>query len=196
MMTFFSWVAAVGLAACTVLGVWLLHRAFQVVCVKVTPVQVNDDDSVVNYFIELLTEARTSMVVYDDGNNMDGSLYNDDRVIDAVRSKLRANPDFELRCLFNCDDDVEFRKVLANEQQVEIRTHSDADSKSKIHYKIIDEGEKAYLSLHELGATERKYRIVDCTSVSKRHRSYAAQSVLGKHTAHFARAFNAARARG
>ena len=96
----FGWMAIGVLAAFTVLGIWILHHAFQFVYVRVTPGQVNDDDSVVSNFIELLDEARISMVVYDDGNDMAGSLYNDRPVIDAVRRKLRANPDFQLRSLF------------------------------------------------------------------------------------------------
>ena len=193
MQVFFGWMAIGVLAASTVLGIWILHRALQFVYVRVTPVQVNDDDSVVRNFIELLDEARTTMVVYDDGNDMDGSLYNDRRVIEAVRSKLRANPDFQLQCLFNCDHDVKFRKELAHEQRVDIRTRCDWDNAGKIHYKMIDGGVKAYLSLHELGSRKRKFKIVDCTTVAERHRSRVAEGVLGKHTADFERAFEAAR---
>ena len=139
--------------------------------VRVTPVQVNDDDSAVRNFIDLLSAARTSMVVYDSGNDMVGSLYNDRRVIDAVRRKLRASPDFQLQCLFNCDHDVMFRKELANEERVDIRTRIDSGNPGEIHYKMIDGGVKAYLSRHALGSRDRIYKIVDCTSVSKRHRS-------------------------
>ena len=110
----------------TVWGIWFLNRAFQYVYARVTPVQVNDDDSVVTNFIELLSEARSLMVVYDDGNDMDGSPYNDPRGIDAMRSKLREHPDFKLQCLFDCDDDVRFREELAHEQRVDIRTRIDS----------------------------------------------------------------------
>ena len=192
MQMFIVWSAAGVLAASTVAGIWILLRAFQFVYVSVSPEQVNDDDSVVTNFIELLSEARTSMVVYDDGNDMEGSLYNDPRVIDAVRSKLRAHPDFQLQCLFNCDHDVKFRKELAHEQGVDIRTRLDAGDPGKIHYKMIDGGVKAYLSLHALGSRKRKFKIVDCTTVSKRHRARVAEGVLGKHKADFARAFAAA----
>ena len=188
-------VAIGALAASTVGGIWILLRAFQFLCVRVTPVQVNDDDSVVANFIDLLSEAQASMVVYDDGNDMDGSLYNDPRVIDAVRSKLQSHPDFQLQCLFNCDDDVKFRKELAHEQRVDIRTRIDAGDPGKIHYKMIDGGVKAYLSLHALGSRKRKFKIVDCTTVSRRHRARVAEGMLGKHKADFARAFAAAAGR-
>ena len=195
MQMFITCLAIGALAASTVAGIWILLRAFQFVYVSVSPVQVLDDDSVVTNFIELLSEARTSMVVYDDGNDMEGSLYNDRRVIEVVRCKLRANPDFQLQCLFNCDDDVKFRKELAHEQRVDIRTRIDAGDLGKIHYKIIDGGVKAYLSLHALGSRKRKVKIVDCTTVSKRHRARVAEGVLGKHKADFARDFAAAAGR-
>ena len=192
MQMFISWTVIGLLAAVTVFGIWFLLRAFQFAYVRVTPVQVNDDDSVVTNFIELLSEARTSMVVYDDGIDMDGSLYNDRRVIDAVRSKLQSNPEFQLQCLFNCNHDVKSRKELANEQRVDIRTRVESGNPGRIHYKMIDGGLKAYLSLHELGSRMRKCKLVDCTSVSKRHRSRVAERLLGKHKADFAQAFNAA----
>ena len=192
MLAVVGWMVAGALVAGTVWGIWFLNRAFQYVYVRVTPVQVNDDDSVVTNFIELLSEARISMVVYDDGNDMDGSLYNDPRVIDAVRSKFREQPDFKLQCLFNCDDDVKFREELAHEQRVDIRTRIDSGDQGEIHYKMIDGGVKAYLSLHALGSRDRIYKIVDCTTVSKRHRSRVAEGLLGKHRADFARAFSAA----
>ena len=195
MQIFIVWLAGGALAASTVAGVWILLRAFQFVYVSVTPVQVNDDDSVVTNFIDLLSEARTSMVVFDDGNDMDGSLYNDPRVIEAVRSKLRSKPDFQLQCLFNCDRDVKFRKELAHEQRVDIRTRIDVGDPGETHYKMIDGGVKAYLSPHALGSRKRKFKIVDCTTVSKRHRARVAEGVLGKHKADFARAFAAAAGR-
>ena len=191
MQMFIGWTTVGALAAGTILGVWILLRAFQFVYVRVTPVQVNDDDSVVRNFIDLLSEARTSMVVYDDGNDMVGSLYNDRRVIDAVRRKLRASPDFQLQCLFNCDHDVMFRKELANEERVDIRTRSNSGNLGEIHYKMIDGGVKAYLSRHALGSRDRIYKIVDCTSVSKRHRSRVVEGVLGKYKEDFSRAFDA-----
>ena len=194
-MIVLGWVAIVSLAASTVVIVWLLYRTFQYVYVQVSPIQINDDDSVVRNFIELLDEASTSMILYDDGNDMEGSVYNDSRVIDAVRRKLESNPDFELRCLFNCNDDVKFRKEFTNEPQVDIRTRSDVGRERKVHYKIIDGGMKAYLSRHELGSSQRRFKTIDCTNVSKRHRSRIAADMLRKHTEDFAMAFNAAKAR-
>ena len=192
-MAFLGWFTVVFTTACVVFTFWLLHRAFQYLYVTVSPVPINNYELVVRDFIALLEEARTSMILYDDGNNMVGSLYNDSRVIDAVRSKLRANPDFELQCLFNCNDDVEFRKQFADEPQVDIRTRSVMDNDGRIHYKIIDGGLKAYLSRHNLGSRQRQSKIIDCSNVSKRHRSRVAKDVLSRYTEDFAIAFKAAK---
>lgn len=196
MLTFFSWATASGVVVSTVEGVWYLLRSYHFQYVEVTLVKVNDDASVARKFIQLLDEAKALMIVYDDGNNTSGSLYNDRSVIDAVRIKLRSAPEFKLQCLFNCDDQVELRRELANEPQVDIRTRRDSGRGSKIHYKIIDGGEKAYLSRHEPGATKRRFRIVDCTGVPEDHRRRVAKSMLGRHVADFARAFNVAPPRG
>ena len=192
-MAFLGWFTAVYLTACTVIMFWLLHLAFQYVYVKVSPVQIDDYESVVSNLIELLDEARTSMILYDDGNGRARSVYNDSRVIDAVHSKLRDNPDFDLRCLFNCNDAVEFRKEFADKPQVEIRTRNDTDREGKVHYKIIDGGLKAYLSRHSLGSSQRQYKTIDCSNVSKRHRSRVAKDVLSRYTEDFAIAFKAAK---
>ena len=196
MLTFFSWLTAGVLVVSAVAGVWYLLRSFHFLYAEVTHAIVNDDESVASNFIRLLDEARASMIVYDDGNNMQGSPYNDPSVIDAVRSKLRSDPAFELRCLFNSNEPMEFRKELEHERQVDIRTRRDSGRGSKIHYKIIDGGEKAYLSKHERGASKQRFRIVDCTGVPERHRRRVAKSLLGRHVADFARAFNAAEMRG
>ena len=195
MMNVLGWMAVASFAACTVVIVWVLHRTFQYLYVNVSPERINDDNSVVSNFIELLDEARTSMILYDDGNDTDGAVYNDSRVIDAVRRKLRSNPDFELRCLFNCDEHVKLREEFTNEPQVDIRTRSDGGRERKVHYKIIDGGIKAYLSRHELGSSRRRCKIVDCTNVSKRHRSRVAGIVLREYTEDFAMAFRAAKVR-
>ena len=192
MFTFLGWAAAAIFTASTVIMIWMLHRAFQYADVKVTPAQVNDDNSVAGNFIELLDEAQTSMILCDDGNNRDGSVYNDPRVIAAVRSKLRGTPEFKLQCLFDCNEDVRFRTEFANEPQVEIRTRKHMGSSGGVYYKIIDQGMKAYLSRHERGSREHICKIVDCTSVSRRHRTRIADSVLGKYTADFASAFRGA----
>lgn len=191
MLVFFSWLTVAGFVVTLVLAVWILNRGFQVMYVGFTEPDVNDDAAAVESFVGMLSEAQESMIVYDDGDNTAGSLYNAPQVVSAVHDKLQANPGFVLMCLFNCDDDLLFRKELAARPQVTIRTRDSSVPAHEIHYKIIDGGAKAYLSRHRLGSSERKFEIVDCTDVSLRHRDRVANVVLGRYKDHFKRAFAA-----
>lgn len=193
MWDFFAWALVVCTALVTCFLIWLLNRGFQFLYVEATPPEINDDDSAATSFVAMLDEARESMIVYDDGDNIEGSLYSDRRAIDAVRGKLRVNPTFKLQCLFNCDDHLAFQQELEGEPQVDIRIRSGSASANAVHYKIIDGGEKAYLSRHDLGSRERRFRIVDCTGVPRRHRRRVADSILGSYKEHFDKAFEASR---
>lgn len=191
MLDFFAWAVIVFAAVSTCFIVWLLNRGFQFLYVRTTPSGINDDDSAVRSFVAMIGEARESMIVYDDGDNVEGSLYNDRRSIDAVRGKLQANPAFKLQCLFNCDEHLAFQQELESEPQVDIRIHSRSVPASEVHYKIIDGGAKAYLSRHDLGSKERRFRMVDCTGVPRRHRRRVADTILEPYKEHFDKAFQA-----
>ena len=139
----------------------------------------------------MLNEARESLIIYDDGDNSEGSLYNDRRVIEAVLEKLKDNPLFEVRCLFNCNDELLFRKELKGERQVDVRIRSNSAPEDGIHYKIIDGGSKAYLSRHALGSKQGRYKIVDCARVPPRYRSFVADSLSGMYKEDCEHAFEA-----
>ena len=139
----------------------------------------------------MLNQAQESLIIYDDGDDSHGSLYNDSRVVEAVQRKLGDNPAFEVRCLFNCDDNLLFQRALKGERQVHVRIRSNGPSDDGIHYKIIDGGAKAYLSRHALGSKQRRYKIIDCTRVPPRHRGHVADSLLGMYKEDFEHAFEA-----
>ena len=194
MLDFFSWVALAWAVVATVMVFWMLHRAFQFCYVRSTSPAINDDASAVRSFIGMLNQARESLIIYDDGDDSDGSLYNDRRVIEAVQDKLGDNPGFEVRCLFNCDDNLLFQREFKGERRVHVRIRSNGPSDDGIHYKIIDGGAKAYLSRHALGAKQRRYTIIDCTRVPPRHRGHVADSLLGMYKEDFEHAFEASAA--
>lgn len=191
MLDFFSWAVVIFAAATVCYVVWLLNRGFQFLYVGAAPPGISDDDSAVTSFVAMLDEAQESMIVYDDGDNFEGSLYNDRRAIDAVRGKLQLNPAFKLQCLFNRDDRLAFQQELESEPQVDIRIRSRSAPDSEVRYKIIDGGAKAYLSRYDLCSKQRRFRIVDCTGVPRRHRSRIADCVLGPFKEHFEKAFGA-----
>ena len=189
MLTFFSWLTVAGFVVSIFLMVWILHRGFQVLYVRITEPGINDHAAAVENFVGMLSDAKESMIVYDDGENTAGSLYNAPQVISAVQDKLRVNPGFVLQCLFDRDNDLLFRMELAGNPQVTIRTRGSSEQSHDIHYTIIDGGAKAYLSRHRLGSSERRVKTVDCTDVSPRHRERIANVVLGRYMDHFQRTF-------
>ena len=189
MLDFFAWAVMAFAVVATCFMVWLLNRGFQFLYIDAPPPGIYDDELAVRSFVAMLGEARESMIVYDDGEDIEGSLYNDRRSIDAVRDKLQVNPEFRLQCLFNCDDHLVFRQELASEPRVDIRIRSKRAPASAVLYKIIDGGAKAYLSRYDLGSKERRFRLVDCTGVSRRHRGRVADAVFGTYKEHFVDAF-------
>ena len=188
MWDFFAWALVVFAAVSTCFTVWLVDRGISFLGVHATRPGINDDSEATS-FIAMLDEARESMTIYDVGDNGEGSLYNDRRAIDAVRGKLQVNPAFKLRCLFDCDDHMAFQQELESEPQVDIRIRSRSAPANEVHYKIIDGGAKAYLSRYDACSKQRRFRIVDCTGVPRRHRRFVADTVLGPFKEHFDKAF-------
>ena len=179
MLVHFSWVVCACLVVATAIMFWMLHRAFQFGYVQSTSPAINDDASAARSFLSMLNEAQESLIIYDDGDDSDGSLYNDRRVIEAVQEKLNGNPLFEVRCLFNCNDDLLFRRELEWERQVDVRIRSNSEREDGIRYKIIDGGPKAFVSRHVLSSKEGSYKIVECTRVPPRYRLAASVPLLG-----------------
>ena len=144
----------------------------------------NSDKTAERNFLALLQEATESMVVYDDGNEMEGSIYQNRQVVDAVREKLSKNPGFRLSCYFNFDDAVLFTKELEQHPRVRIVTGHGDRPDDDVHYKIIDGGLKAHISRHEVASQERRYRMIDCTRVPKGRRTHVVDVLLEPYKAH------------
>lgn len=160
--------------------------------VSVTRVDWNNDDSTSQNFLELLDDAQNCIIIYDDGNGQDGSIYMNQKIVEAVREKVKANSNFQVRCLFNCDDpSLLFRRALSHFDQVEIKINRDPMQKMATHYKIIDGGKKAYLSKHSLGVSIRRFKRVDCSKVPERRFQRTANAILGSFNRHFDTAFGA-----
>ena len=176
------WVVIVMAGVCLLLTIWVLYRGLPFFRVAVTMSGDNDDDLAATHFIELLNEAKKSMDVYDDGNDMDGSIYKNSNVIRAAMSKMEQHPDFKLTCYFHFDGNLPFTQKLVEYPNVKIvtggaRTRSDSD----VHYKIIDGGRKAHVSQHQVGAKERSYKVFDCTYVPDRALANVTDVLFGVH---------------
>ena len=200
MVTFVACLLALGFAGGIFYWITILYNAMQVQRelqnVTSTPIELNDDESTKAKFKELLREAQRSMMIYDDGDTVADSIYMDEKITEAVRQKLENNSDFRMQCLFNFDEpDLLFRNAFADyAAQVEIKTRDRTKPRLAIHYKIIDDGIKAYLSRHLPGSSKRRFKIVDCTNVSESNRNRVSDAILGIYKNDFHQAFKSARA--
>lgn len=174
-------------------GAKVLNEASYIHLVDSTQVEENNDDITRKHFLSLLGDAKSEITIYDDGNEMPSSIYASEEILAAFREKLKDSPEFKVRCLFNCDHpNLPFRKEFSQSPAVEIRIRSNRTADFPIHYKIIDGGEKAYLSVHGFEQSEREFRIVDCTAVPEKHRERVKKAVLRDYRQDFDRAFRKA----
>ena len=161
-------------------------------------VRPNDDDATVKTFLDLLEKAKRSMVIYDDGDKVAGSIYDNDDVLAKVAAKLKKSPAFKIQCCFDCDDaTLGFRERFEGNSQVSIETlgYAKEDRPDDVHYKIIDDGQKACLSRHDLGSEERRFKVIDCTRVRPKFvvNRLVVQATLGEYLEDFKEKFAHAR---
>ena len=176
-------VVGASVVLCLIVAITILYRGLAFLQVS-TEVAWNSDETAASNFLALLQDATESMVVYDDGNRMKGSIYEDERIIAAVRKKLSENPQFRLSCYFNFNHEMPFTKAFRDHPHVRIVTGQGNRPSDDVHYKIIDKGLKAHISRHEFASQERRYRVIDCTRVPKRRRAYVADALLEPYKTH------------
>ena len=139
-------------------------------------VDMNDSRVAAEAFIELLRDAKRTMLICDDGNDMPDSIYNADDVIEATRTALAANPDLQLQCLFSSDDETRFSRAFAREPRVIIKRQG---PRRDVHFRIIDGGQKGYVSAHAFGSGMRRYRKYDCSR--RLIPGHVREAALGRH---------------
>lgn len=128
---------------------------------------LNDADTSKRYFLLLLSQARHTMIVYDDGDKVQDSVYYDDKVLQAIDQKLREDSDFRMQCLFNCPVPQPLHERFEGQKRIDARTTGTGDKGPRdTHLKIIDDGRMAYLTRHEFGSPTRPYELVDCLTVA------------------------------
>ena len=87
-------------AAVVIVCVIVVWQAQGFLSVRVTR-GVNDDDTATSIFICLVNEVEKKMIIHDDGDNTDASIYNNDQAIDAVKKRLQEHNDLTIKCFFN-----------------------------------------------------------------------------------------------
>lgn len=158
---------------CTSLGAYLfvygsLSDAWALMRVQNSTNQLNNDASAIERVLPLVEEAKEVIEIYDDGDNFEGSMYNDKSFVDAMEDKVKTS-DIRIQCLFNEDEDLLFTSRLGGKPNVEIYTRVKGNE-DPVHYKLMDGGLKAYLSIHmENDDRQRAFKEVDCSKVPKRN---------------------------
>ena len=137
-------------------------------------VGMNDDVVAKEMFVKLLNNARREMWICDDGDNFSGSIYNMPEIVKAIEDRLQSNQQLRLFCLFSSEDQTRFTQDLEGNPRVHVKR---AQPRRDVHFKIIDDGTKGYVSAHPRGSFERRYRSYDCTRAPKHIR----QAALGRH---------------
>ena len=118
----------------------------------------NDDNDATNIFLYLVSTARKSIIIHDDGNNSPDSVYNNPDVIEAMRRGIQRYG-VNIKCLFNDDSDELAFMALAREfpNNVAVWYWDGERPERDIHYKIIDGGKLVHLSIHAHDSNEREY---------------------------------------
>ena len=142
----------------TMISIWL---AYQHSLLRVMDVE-NDNKDAIRHFQAVLRRAEYELLVHDDGDDKtEGSLYDDENTVEAVRERLRMYPSLKIRCLLNFNTGVKMAALsdeFDNRFQVRYLHQRPTDD---VHFKIADGGKMAYLSSHPRGATERKGKLIE-----------------------------------
>ena len=147
----------------------------------------NDDTAAATTFTDILRRAQETLIIHDDGDKAEGTVYDNTDVIDAVRRQLADNQALRIRCLFNDREDLDLVRQMRSEYpgRFDVRYRAGARPPGDIHYKIADDGTIGHLSSHEHGQRERKFKLLDCSNAKERTR----KRVFGKYIDQFENGF-------
>ena len=142
----------------------------------------NSGEKAVVYFMRVLGEADERMVVHDDGDDVPGSIYNNEHVLEALERRLRDKPELKVCMLFN-NPGVQL-KILdlakTRRDQLQIRYRRRGRPVGDVHYKIADK-RMGYFSEHDEGSTYRDIWIYEFQSAPKK----ACERAFGDHIRRF-----------
>ena len=195
-------IAVASLVAVTCYACYVVYRAAQYQAILNSGLQNNNSEVTQSEFIRLLRRASKDMIIYDDGDTVADSIYDNDTVIHAINEKLDECPNLEIRCLFNCDsENLRFRREFASPRWpgVQIRTRAEPEGRYSgpdpvlPHFKMIDGGSCAYLSWHDQESEASVYQTIDLSGVSGSGKNRLVRDVVGKYLDRFDREFEAAR---
>ena len=149
-------------AVMVVTDIVLVDQILQISRTKTTKMRPNSNAEVRQILLKLLADARSELVMYDDGDPHPDSIYENAKFVDAVRAKLRENPSFRVRCVLNYPTGkTRFERAFQDQAPGVTIARRDSEP-SRVHYKIVDQ-RKAYVSSHRRRASARNRRMIDCS---------------------------------
>ncbi len=149
----------------------------------------NSDEKAANAMIDMVEQTCRELLIHDDGNNSVGSVYNNEQVLEAIRSRLRQRPRLRIRCLFNDNEPLKLLELAQSEDcrdRIEVWHVRGPRPLDDMHYKVVDRGKMVHLSFHAHRVDERKYlirkppiwAIPTRRRISKTHREHFGSGVL------------------
>lgn len=127
----------------------------------------NDDPQAVSLALNFLNASKKSFYVFDDGDFDEDSTYHSDRFTAAAEKKMKADPDFKIRCFFNHgSEDLLFIERFSDSEfsrngQIELFRRKEEEHPDGYHCKIADDGVQGTLSEH-LDGGRRRFKTFSC----------------------------------
>ena len=119
---------------------------------------VNDNSSAVYNFKKQIQKTKKSICIFDDGNYMEGSIYNDQGVVDLLEKKITQEK-INLNIQFNNKDDLLINKLVEYDKvQIRYNPKKNRDPNEN-HFRISDEGRYCYISKHKHGVEKRVFDV-------------------------------------
>ena len=176
-------------------GVALL--IFMVHCLPIVFVRVergiNDTEEAKTNFLRILHATRSELLIYDDGDASDCSLYQDKELVDEVHRFLKESS-IKMRCLFTFDEKLLLTQTLTPSDGINFDVRvANQTVRDDRHYKISDSGNMLYLTRHKKGACERPFSLIDCSGVPKLVRWHVKKRLAKDHLDSFNLGFNRGR---
>ena len=125
----------------------------------------NNDAQAAQVFIDLVNKARKSIVIHDDGNDSSESIYNNDDVLNAIRERVKGQPNLEIKFWFNDVAELKLLKLADEDCKSNISMwYSKGDRPvNENHYKIVDSGRIVHTSTHKHLESEREFELKEVT---------------------------------
>ncbi len=147
----------------------------------------NNVETPKTYLLHMLDAAESQITIFDDGDKVNDSLYEDSSIVNAFVQKRQAVPGFAIACYFNNPRQTPFRDALEGQPGVTICTGDGTKREGyEVHYKIIDGGKMGYLSRHEEHSLARRFQFIDCSEVTR----WGFPAVSEKHFGKYFRDFD------